>query len=143
MTHLVMVIDDSLTVRKIVEVTCRRQGLDCVSYADGVEALRALHDHIHAIPDLLLLDVGLPQMDGYRLLRHFRFRSAFAHMNIIILSARGGVLDHLCTRIAGASGYIHKPFRTDELVALFATYLHITPVAVYEQQSSPIIPRFQ
>lgn len=131
-----MVIDDSLTVRKIVEVTCRRQALLCVSYPDGLEALRALHEQRHRIPDMIVLDLGLPQMDGYRLLRHFRLRSMFAATTIIVLSGRAGVLDHLYARLAGAAAYIEKPFRTNALVALFVTYLHIPRIPAYDEHST-------
>jgi twitching motility two-component system response regulator PilG len=127
---LVMVIDDSLLVRKIVAVTARRQELDCVGYADGVEALRAIHERRHRMPDLILLDIGVPHLDGYRLLAHFH-TPQFAATPVIILSGRGGVLDRLCTRLAGAVAYIEKPFRVDQLVDCFVRYLHITPMAVY------------
>ena len=64
MSKLVMIIDDSLTVRKIMETSLKREGFASVSYPDGIEALRALNERRHPIPDLVLLDIGLPKMDG-------------------------------------------------------------------------------
>jgi len=61
MSKLVMIIDDSLTVRKIMETSLKREGFAFVSYPDGIEALRALNDARHPIPDLVLLDIGLPK----------------------------------------------------------------------------------
>ena len=66
MSALVMVIDDSPTIRKILEVTLRREGMEVVSYSDGVEALRAIATRPYdRLPDLLFLDLELPRMNGF------------------------------------------------------------------------------
>ncbi len=88
MSKLVMVIDNSLTVRKIIETSLRREGIASVSYADGLEALRALQEKRHAVPDLVILDIGLPKMDGYEIARHLKAEQQFGHTVIIMLSGR-------------------------------------------------------
>src|SRR2546430_15122741 len=70
MNKLVMIVDDSPTVRKIIETSLRREGFESVSYSDGIEALRAITEQrMRHIPDLVILDIGLPKMDGYEFAR--------------------------------------------------------------------------
>jgi twitching motility two-component system response regulator PilG len=122
MGKLVMIIDDSLPVRKIVEVCLRRQGIDCLSFGDGVEAMRALAAQRDLLPDLVLLDVALPRLDGYRIAQLLKARDPHQPV-IIMLSGRDGVLDRLKGRLAGATAYLTKPFRTEELLAVIREYL--------------------
>ena len=114
----VVIIDDSMVVRKIVETTFRRAGIDCISYSDGVEALQALKDHSESLPDLIFLDIGLPKLDGYDVLRLLKASPRFDRTAVIMLSARDGILDRVKSRLAGARGHITKPFKVRELLAL-------------------------
>ncbi len=123
MSKLVMVIDDSEIIRKIVEVSLGRAGIPCVAYADGIEALRALAERQDLVPDLILLDVGMPKMDGYQVAQYIRGRRCYKDTIIVMLSGRDGVLDRLKGRLAGASNYMTKPFRTQELLAVVGEYL--------------------
>ena len=71
MSNLVMVIDDLLTVRKILEVGLKRAGLDVITFSDGIEALQALTpSHLQRLPNIVILDVMMPKLNGY----------AFAHL---------------------------------------------------------------
>ena len=85
MNKLVMVIDDSLTVRKIVEVSMRRAGIACVSYASGIDAICGLTKN-GPLTDVVILDIGLPQMDGYRVARYLKMKYRYRNTAIIILS---------------------------------------------------------
>jgi twitching motility two-component system response regulator PilG len=125
MGKLVMIVDDSLTVRKILEVTLSRQEIDFVSYSDGIEVLRALHQEDHPIPDLVILDISLPKMNGYTLARLLRTRPQFDHTAIVMLSGRDGMIDYLKARLAGAKDYITKPFRTQDVVAVVQSHLRL------------------
>lgn len=130
MNKLVMVIDDSLTVRKIIETSLRREGIASVSYADGIEALRALSEKRHPVPDLVILDIGLPKMDGYEIARHLKAKQQFGHTVIIMLSSRDGVIDRLKGRLVGAKDYITKPFRTQEVMSVVHSHLRVaSPVS--------------
>jgi twitching motility two-component system response regulator PilG len=125
MNKLVMVIDDSLTVRKIIETSLRREGINSISYADGIEALRALSEKRHAVPDLVILDIGLPKMDGYEVARHLKAKPQFNNTVIVMLSSRDGVIDRLKGRLVGAKDYITKPFRTQEVMSVVHSHLRV------------------
>lgn len=117
------IIDDSVVVRKIVETTLGRVGYQCLGFPDGYQALRALNDAKAPIPDLLFLDINLPRIDGFDLLRLFKSNPRFDSMTIIMLSSRDSVLDRIKCRMAGACGYLVKPFRTQDLLAVATAYL--------------------
>ena len=124
MSKLVMIVDDSLTVRKIIETSLKREGFDSVSFADGMEAMRAITEQrIRRIPDLIILDIGMPKMDGYAFARLLKSKPQFSHTVIIMLTSRDGVIDRLKGRLAGARDYITKPFRTQELMDRLHLYL--------------------
>ncbi len=127
MCRLAMIIDDSLTVRKILEVTLRREGLDVLCFPDGMEALRILEMEPQLVPDLLFLDLALPGIDGLTVLRLLRARSRFDAMVIVILSRRDGMLDRLKSRLAGATIYLTKPFKTQEILSITALMRLATP----------------
>ncbi|HEX9133316.1 MAG TPA: response regulator [Ktedonobacteraceae bacterium] len=114
----VVVIDDSAVVRKIVEIILHRCGIACMSYQDGFEALKAFKTGEDYIPDLIFLDIGLPKINGYDLLRLLKTSPQFDHTTVVMLSGRDGVLDRLKSRLAGAKGYVTKPFKTQELLSI-------------------------
>jgi twitching motility two-component system response regulator PilG len=125
MSKLVMVIDDSPLVCKIIETSLRREGVASVSYNDGIEALRALADGRQAVPDLVILDIGLPKMDGYEIARRLKARPEFAHSTIVMLTARDGVIDRLKGRLSGAKDYITKPFKTQDVISAIHSHLGV------------------
>lgn len=123
MSKLVMIVDDSLTVRKIIETSLKREGFKSVSYADGFEAMSALTNPASRIPDLVILDIGLPQMDGYEIARRLKTKQQYNNTVIVMLTGRDGVLDRLKGRLAGAKDYITKPFRTQEVMSVVHSHL--------------------
>src|SRR5947209_3291730 len=123
MSKLVMVIDDSMTVRKIIETCLRRQGFQVMGFPDGVEAIRWLMEPASRVPDLVLLDIGLPKMDGYEVARRLKIKPQFSNTVIVMLSRRDGVIDRLKGRLAGAKDYITKPFKTQDIIAVTESYL--------------------
>ena len=125
MSKLVMVIDDSMTVRKIVETCLSREGFEVKSFADGVEAMRWFTTPQARIPDLVILDIGLPKMDGYDVARRLKARPQFNNTVIVMLSRRDGVIDRLKGRLAGAKDYLTKPFKTQDLVATIEAHLGV------------------
>jgi DNA-binding response OmpR family regulator len=124
----VVIIDDSVVVRKIVETSLSRAGITCLGFRDGYEALRALKTEMEQPPDLILLDINLPRIDGFDLLRLLRSHPAFDQMVIVILSSRDSVLDRVKCRLAGARAYLVKPFRTQDLLEVVTSYLPSLPV---------------
>lgn len=109
----VMVVDDSLTTRRANSDLLRNQGLDVITAKDGVDALALLEERV---PDLFLLDIDMPRMDGYELTRHIRRSAHWAQIPIIISSSRSGP-EHLerCRQL-GITRCFGKPYQPDELI---------------------------
>jgi DNA-binding response OmpR family regulator len=135
MGNLVMVIDDSLTVRKIMECSLQREGFQTVSFPDGLQAMSALSRGEVPVPDLILLDIGLPKMDGYEIARAFKQKNRLGNTVIIMLSGRDGVFDKFRGRLAGAKEYITKPFKTAEVIAVVRSYLDPQQMALPSQSA--------
>jgi DNA-binding response OmpR family regulator len=125
--YSVVIIDDSIVVRKIVETSMGRAGITCLSFRDGYEALRALRTEMQQPPDLIFLDINLPRIDGFDLLRLLRSYPDFDQIAIVMLSSRDSVLDRVKCRLAGARAYLVKPFRTQDLLAVTLNYLPAFP----------------
>ncbi len=127
MNKFIMVIDDSPTVRKIIETCLRRESFDVLGFTDGVEAMRWItNDPSSRVPDLVLLDINLPKIDGYEVARRFKAKAIFNNTIIIMLSRRDSVIDRLKGRLAGAKDYITKPFKTQEIVTIVQEQLNIS-----------------
>jgi twitching motility two-component system response regulator PilG len=115
---LVMVIDDSPTVRKILETCLAREGYPVVSFADGSTALRWLREPQAQHPRLIFLDLVLPGMPGLSVARSLKKLPQAQEAILVMLTRRSGLIDHLHGRLAGADVYMTKPFRTQEILAL-------------------------
>ena len=123
MAVFVMVIDDSLVIRKILETCLHRAGYEVKSFEDGVQALLWLNSSEARTPALILIDLGLPKLDGYEVIRLLKAKPALEHTTLVILSRRDGVLDRLKGRLVGAHAYLTKPFKTERLLAVIRTAL--------------------
>jgi DNA-binding response OmpR family regulator len=107
----VLVVDDDADLRAVLGAVLGRAGLDVVTAADGRAALRRLYEDR---PDGIVLDVGLPDLDGFELLRRVRDMS---DVPVIMLTARGLERDKIEGLRTGADDYVTKPFSNAELVA--------------------------
>ena len=125
----IMVIDDSMTVRTVIEATLRRDGYQVSSFTDGLAAMAAMARGEVDVPDLLLLDIGLPKMDGYEVARILRGKADFGQTVIVMLTARDGIIDRFRSKIVGASAFISKPFKVDFVRAIVRQYIHTNPHA--------------
>ena len=123
MGKLILVIDDSLTIRTVVEVGLRREGYEVVCCESGETALYWLASREARIPDLILVDLHLPQMDGYSVIRCLRSQPVFKLIPVVVISRRDGITDLLKGRLVGANGYLVKPFTTEELILVVSNYL--------------------
>lgn len=128
----VMVIDDSQTVRKILETCLHREGFQVKSFPDGIEAMRWLTMPYARVPDMIWLDIGLPKMDGYEVARRIKAKPQHSHIVIVMLSRRDGVVDRLKGRLAGAKEFFSKPFKTQDIVSVTQSYLGL---ALSEQET--------
>lgn len=111
MTETIMVVDDQSSVRQLLQDYLTEQGFRVVEAADGQTALYLAR---HEQPDLILLDVMMPKMDGYQFLRQFRLER---RTPVIIVSAREDETDAVLGLDLGADDYVSKPFRMRELLA--------------------------
>ncbi len=128
MSNLVMVVDDSLTVRKILEVSLKRAGLDVIGFSDGIEALQALtSSNLQRLPNVVILDVMMPKLNGYAFARLMRSKPYLHHIPILMLTSRDGMVSQLRGRIAGANIYMTKPFKTQEVVRTVLGCLKTAP----------------
>lgn len=123
---LIMVVDDSPTVRKLVSLTLERRGYRVISAFDGVAAIKELGS---CRPDLILLDINMPRLDGYRLCKLIKKHEATQSIPVVMLSGKDGMFDKLRGRLVGCSDYITKPFEADALTHKVAKYLSVTPAS--------------
>jgi DNA-binding response OmpR family regulator len=119
----VLIIDKSKVARLILQAALRRADIECVAYADGQEVFAALRQEPDLDPDVVLIEAELPRLDGYRLVQQLKARTQLAHCTFIMLSRFDGILDRVKARLAGAAGYLTKPFDIKQVVALVQGYL--------------------
>ncbi len=128
MRKMVMIIDDSRVIRKILEVTLQREEIGTVCYANGTEALYALKTQPDLVPALVFLDVRLPDMNGYVLASLLRSNARFDATKIILLARQDSIVARLKGRLVGATAYVTKPFTTKGILALVSQYLPVLAI---------------
>lgn len=126
----VLVVDDEASIRRYLRAALGAQGLTVYETATGLEAIQAVLSHR---PDIIILDLGLPDIDGIEVTRRLR---EWSQTPIIVLSVREAEQDKIAALDAGADDYLTKPFGTGELMARMR-------VALRKQTSSPSEPVFQ
>ena len=109
---VVMVVDDSLTVRKITSKHLQKRGLDVMVAKDGVDAVEQLRERV---PDLMLVDIEMPRMDGYELTARVRGEARLKHIPIIMITSRAGTKHRDKALSLGVDMYMSKPYQEDEL----------------------------
>ena len=123
MTPLILIIDDSPTMCKVLESITRREGYRAISFPDGFAAMQWLASPVGIVPALILLDLSMPRMDGISVLRYLKKKPALAAIPAIVLTGREGTIDRLKARLAGVREYVVKPFTTRQIVAVVQMYL--------------------
>ena len=113
-TRRVLIVDDSETIRRSAEIFLRMTGLEVILANDGFDALAKICDFN---PDLILVDIMMPRLDGYQLCQIVRQHPAYAKTPVVMLSSKDGVFDRARGRIAGSDEYLTKPFTRDGLLA--------------------------
>jgi len=123
---LVMVVDDSLTVRKITSRMLAREGYEVATAKDGVDALQQLQD---MKPDCILLDVEMPRMDGFEFARNVRADEATKGIPIIMITSRTADKHRNHALEIGVNEYMGKPYQEDQLLALIKRYTQESALA--------------
>ena len=119
----VLVVEDSKTARKVVSLVLGRKGYNIIEAASGTEALLAIEG---VSPDLVLLDVMLPDMSGYEVLSAIRKKSALSEVPVVMLTGKSGAADRHMGMISGSNEYLTKPFDPAKLLSVLGKYLEPT-----------------
>lgn len=109
----VMVVDDSLTVRKVTGRNLGRHGIEVSMARDGVDALEQL---AKGVPDVMLVDIEMPRMDGYELMTRLREEVNYRDIPVIVITSRAGAKHREKAMELGASGYLTKPYQERDLL---------------------------
>jgi chemosensory pili system protein ChpA (sensor histidine kinase/response regulator) len=111
----VLIVDDSLSVRQVLTNFVKSAGWIPETARDGLEAIEVLQ-RMHAPPDVILLDIEMPRMDGYDFMSAVREEEAYRNVPIIILTSRGGEKHRRKALELGAAAYFGKPYQDEELL---------------------------
>jgi CheY-like chemotaxis protein len=123
----VMIVDDSPTIRKILGLTLERAGYKVIAEPDGESAIERL---LQVVPDLILLDIAMPKIDGYEVCKRLKQDPRTKAVPVVMLSGKGALFDKVKGHMAGASEYLTKPFETPAVLAVVATYCEKTAEVV-------------
>ncbi|WP_040405093.1 Hpt domain-containing protein [Ectothiorhodospira sp. PHS-1] len=110
---VVMVVDDSITIRKVTARALERQGYHVLTARDGVDALAQLQEQV---PDLMLLDIEMPRMDGFELATHIRNDARLRRLPIIMITSRTGDKHRQRAMEIGVNRYLGKPYQEMDLL---------------------------
>jgi chemosensory pili system protein ChpA (sensor histidine kinase/response regulator) len=113
--YSIMIVDDSPSVRRIVDSLIKSAGWDPIVAKDGLEALEIIHRSPRP-PDLLLVDVEMPRMDGYELLATLKAQEAYRNIPVVMVTSRAGEKHQRKALDMGAAGYVVKPYQDEALV---------------------------
>jgi len=127
----VLILEDEEDLSDLVSMHLRREGLRISCFADGAQGMSAIE---RELPDLLVLDLMLPGMDGLEICRRMRASDEMAEIPILILSARGEQTDIVTGLELGADDYVVKPFSPRELVARVRALLRRTDLTKAETE---------
>jgi len=111
----ILIVDDDDDIRNFLNLHLSHEGYEVIEAKDGAQGIEQLTEHT---PDLMIIDVMMPVMDGHEVCRHIHKNPALAAVYIIMLSAKGDVIDKITGLDTGADTYLSKPFNPDELKAL-------------------------
>lgn len=125
----VMVVDDSLTMRKVLGRLLTREGYRVVTAKDGMEALQLLQE---ALPDAVVLDIEMPRMDGFELARNIRDDQRTATLPLIVVSSRTAEKHRNLAAEIGINVYLGKPVQDDELLHNLSELLDVEEVPAAE-----------
>jgi twitching motility two-component system response regulator PilG len=117
----ILVVDDSPTVRKLISGKLEKSGHTVVLAVDGMDALAKINE---VVPDLVLLDITMPRMDGYQVCKLIRNNNTTKDIPVVMISGKDGFFDKVRGRMAGSTGYITKPFGPDTLMRTIDAYLN-------------------
>jgi len=117
----VLIVDDSYTVRQVTSRLLKRNQFEPFQAKDGVDALLAMEEDV---PDIVLLDIEMPKMDGFEVLEKMRASEKLKLIPVIMITSRSGEKHRLRAVQAGANAYLTKPYLEEDLLLLIKRYVH-------------------
>ena len=135
MPKKILVVDDERHIVRLVEVTLPRAGYDVVSAYDGVEALEKIAAEK---PEMIILDVMMPRMDGFEVLKELRAKAETKDIPVIMLTAKAQDADIFKGWSSGVDSYLTKPFNPRELLAFVERILQSLehPATEYDSETT-------
>ena len=116
----VLIADDEQDIVETIKFNLELENIECIEAYDGEEALlKAKKEH----PDLIILDIMMPKINGYKVSRLLKFDESYKHIPIIMLTARTQETDINLGEETGADEYVTKPFNMDKLISVVKSYL--------------------
>ena len=108
-----LVVDDSITMRRVTQRLLERHGVRVLTARDGLDAVTVLQEHV---PDVILLDIEMPRMDGYQFATHVRNDPECRDIPIIMITSRSGEKHRARAIEIGVNDYLSKPYQEDQLI---------------------------
>jgi two-component system chemotaxis response regulator CheY len=119
MAKTILTVDDSISMRQVVSFALRAAGYEVVEASDGSEAVTKLSGAV----DMVVTDLNMPGMDGIDLIRHIRSKSIHKHIPILMLTTESQPAKKEAAKAAGATCWMVKPFRPEQLLAVVSRVL--------------------
>lgn len=119
MSKMIMTVDDSASVRQMVSFTLKNAGYEVVEAVDGKDALSKLKGEVK----MIITDLNMPNMDGISLIKSVRTQAAYKFIPIVMLTTESQAEKKQEGKAAGATGWIVKPFKPDQLLAVIKKVL--------------------
>jgi DNA-binding response OmpR family regulator len=116
----ILLVDDQESVQKLLDAILKVRNYDVVYASNGLDAIEIA---LSVKPDLVLLDVMMPGMDGFKVCQALKGNSATKEIPVVFLTARGDDSDREMGERVGASGFVKKPFRSAELLSIISSLL--------------------
>jgi len=120
MSKTILSVDDSASIRQMITFTLQKEGYAVVEAVDGCDALGKV---VSYAVDMILTDLNMPNMDGIQLIRELRSKPEFKYTPIVMLTTESSMSKKDEGRQAGATGWIVKPFKPEQLIAVIKRLL--------------------
>ncbi len=116
----ILIVDDEADIIEILQFVMEANGYECITAMDGEEGLKLARE---TSPDLIILDVMMPKINGYKISRLLKYDAKYKNIPILMITARSQEEDKIIGEETGADEYITKPFNVDYVVEKVKSYL--------------------
>ena len=121
----ILLIDDEVQLCKVIKIELEHAGYDVVVAHDGLEGFNKVKEYM---PDLIILDVMLPHLDGFHICRMLKFDGNFRNIPVLLLTAKGQTADKLIGQEVKVDAYITKPFKSEDVLDCIKNLLEKAPL---------------